>query len=107
MGVCREEEIRDKIIRWMDLWERGVHAGLVGDTEEEGAARDFRSSSGREEEDKAVVRSYHDTVLLGKLSQAVLRATNRERGWCLLQDDQCTKTGQLVAEVLIVPLFDR
>ena len=45
-------------------------------------------------------RSYHDTVLSGKLRQVFRRATEREGGGCLLPNDQCTKTGQLVAEVL-------
>ena len=39
-------------------------------------------------------------VLSGKLQQAVRRATKREGGECLLPDDQCTKTGRRVAEVL-------
>ena len=47
-----------------------------------------------------MARSYHDTVLYGKLRQAVRRATNREGGRCLLPGDQCTKTGQPVEEVL-------
>ena len=38
LGVCRAREIRAKITRHMDLWERGQHAGLVGDTEAEGDA---------------------------------------------------------------------
>ena len=44
--------------------------------------------------------SFHETVLSGKLQQAVHRATDREGGGCLLQEDLCTKTGQPVAEVL-------
>ena len=55
----------------MDLWERGQHAGLVADAEAEGAAREGRAASGGEEEDEAVARSFHDTVLLGKLRQDV------------------------------------
>ena len=47
-----------------------------------------------------MVRRYHDTVVSGKLWQAINQATNREGGGCLLPDDQCTKTVQLVAEVL-------
>ena len=42
----------------------------------------------------------HKTVLSGKLRQAVRRATDREGGGCLLPEDQCTKTGRPVAEVL-------
>ena len=74
--------------------------GLVGGVEAEGAAREGRDISGGDEEDKAVMRSYHDTVLLVKLRQAVLQATNSEGGGCLLPYDQCTKTKRPVAEVL-------
>ena len=64
----------------MDLWERGLHAGLVGGAEAEGAVREGRAASGRKEEDEAVAQSYHDTLLSGKLQQAVRQATNREWG---------------------------
>ena len=76
----------------MDLWNRGLHAGLVGDAEAEGDAREGRAASVSEEEDEAMDRSYHDTVFSGKLRQAFRRATDREGGGCLLLDDQCTKT---------------
>ena len=84
----------------MDLWERGLHAVLVGDAKAEGDSREGRAASGGEEEDKTITRSYHDTVLSGKLRQAARWATVREGGGCLLPDDQCTKTGLPVAEVL-------
>ena len=92
LGVRRAREIRARIMRRMDLWERGHHAGLVGDAEVEGDAQERRADSGGEEGDEAVARSYHDTVLSGKLRQAVRRATDREGGGCILLDDQCTKT---------------
>ena len=41
----------------MDLWERGLHAGLVGDADAEGAAREGRAASGGEEEDDSVAQS--------------------------------------------------
>ena len=66
----------------------------------EGDAREGRSSSGGNEEDEAVARSYHNTVFSGKLHQDVHQAPDREGGGCLLLDEQCTKTGQLVAEFL-------
>ena len=47
-----------------------------------------------------MAQSCHNTVLSGKICQAVCRATNREGRGCLLPDDQCTKTRRLVAEVL-------
>ena len=40
------KEIRARITSWMDLWERGLHAGLVGDAEAEGANREGRANSG-------------------------------------------------------------
>ena len=45
-------------------------------------------------------QSFHETVLSGKIRQAVRRATDREGGGCLLPEDKYTKTGRLVAEVL-------
>ena len=66
-----------RLTRRMDLWGRGLHAGLVGDANAEGAAREGRVASGGEEEEEAVERSYHDTVLSGKLRQAVRQATYR------------------------------
>ena len=52
------------------------------------------------EEDNAVAQSFHETVLSGKLRQAVRRATDREGGGCLLPGDKCTETGRPVADVL-------
>ena len=77
MGVPRAREIRVRITRRMDLWERGQHAGLVGDAEVEGAAREGRADFSGEEEDKAVARSFHKTVLSGNLRQVVRRANDR------------------------------
>ena len=74
--------------------------GLVGDAKAEGAAREGRATFSGKEEDDAIARSYHDTVLSGKLRQAVRQATDREGGGCLLPEDQCTKTRRPVAEVL-------
>ena len=67
----------------------------------EGNASEGRAASGGEEEDEAVDRIYHDTLLSGTLRQAVRWATNREGAVCRLPDDQCTKTGLPVAEVLL------
>ena len=98
LGVCRAREIRARITRCM---ERGQHAGLVGDVDAEGAAREGRSAFIGEEEDDAVARSFHETVLSGNLRQAVRRATDREEGGFVLPEALCTKTGRTVAEVLL------
>ena len=100
LGVRRARKIWARITWRMDLWERGQHAGLAGDAKSEGGAREGRAASGGKEEDNAMARSFHETVLLGKLCQAVRQATDREGRGCLLPDDQCTKTGRPVAEVL-------
>ena len=71
----------------------------MGDAKAKGAAREVRAASGGEEEDEAVARSYHNTVLSDKLRQAVCQETDREGRGYLLPDDQCTKTGRAVAEV--------
>ena len=75
LGVRPVREIRAWITRRMDLWDRGQHVDLVGDTEAEGAAREGRAAFSGEEEDDAVAQGFHETVLLGKLRQAVRRAT--------------------------------
>ena len=54
LGVRRDREIRGRITRRMDLWERDLHAGLVGDDEAEGAAKEGRSTSRGKKEDSAV-----------------------------------------------------
>ena len=72
----------------------------MGDAEAGGADREGISASGGKEEDDAVARSFHETVLLGKLRQAVRWETDREERGCLLLDNQCTKTGRPVIEVL-------
>ena len=67
LGVYRARDIRARIKSGMDLWERGLHAGLVENMEAEGADMEGRAAIGGEEEDEAVARSYRDTVLSGKL----------------------------------------
>ena len=39
LGIRRARDIRARITSIMYLWERFIHAGLMGDTEAEGAAR--------------------------------------------------------------------
>ena len=63
LGVRRAREIRSRTTLRMDFWERGLHAVLVRDAEAEGSAREGRDTSGRDEEDEAVDRIYHATVL--------------------------------------------
>ena len=56
LGVRRANEIRARITRRMDLWERSLHSGLVGNAEEEWAARQGRDARGVDEKGEAVAR---------------------------------------------------
>ena len=49
LGVCRAREIQARISSRMDLCESGFHAGLVGEAEAEGSAREVRAASGGED----------------------------------------------------------
>ena len=100
LEIRRAREIRARITRRMDLWERGQHDGLVGDADAEWSAREGRAAFSGKEEDDAVARSFYETVLSGKLRQAVRRVTDREGGGCLLLGEKCTKTGRPFADVL-------
>ena len=54
LGVRRAREIRARITRRMDLWDRGPYAGLVGDAKAEGADCEGRAAFRGEEEEDAV-----------------------------------------------------
>ena len=71
LGVCRAREIRQRITMRMCLYKRGLHVHLVGDAEAEGAAREDRAFRVGEEDNEALGRTFHSTVLSGKLMQAV------------------------------------
>ena len=46
-----EREIQEMLILWMNLWDRGLHKGLVGDSDAEGATIEGRSASKEEDKD--------------------------------------------------------
>ena len=98
LGVRRAKEIWARITRRMDLWERGLHAGLVGDAKAEGAAREVRAAIRGEEENEAVAQSYHDTVFFGKMRQDVSQATDKEGGGCILPDDPRRPVAEVIWE---------
>ena len=90
LGIHRARDIRTRVSRRVDLWERGLHTVLVGDMEEEGDATEGRSFRGGDEEEKALNLNFHSTVLSGNIWQAIRRATNREGVGYLLPDNICT-----------------
>ena len=74
----KAREIRVRIDRQLDLWERGKHAGLVGDALAEGRAREGRIERRKEEEEDCLAHSFQSTLLLGKLRKVVHQATECE-----------------------------
>ena len=88
LGTRKVREIRARIDRQLNLWERGIHAGLVWDVLEEGRDQEGRIDIRVEEEEDCLARSFHITVLSGNLQQAVYKANGREGGGgCLLPGD--------------------
>ena len=67
LGAQKSREIRARINRRLDLWERGIHASLVGDKLAEGRAQYGRVERHEEEEEEdCLVSSFHRTLLSGK-----------------------------------------
>ena len=80
LGARKAKEIRLRINFRQDLWERCIHAGLVGGELAEGRSRKGRLNRGKGKEKDRLARNFHSNFLSGKLWQAVYRATNREGG---------------------------
>ena len=98
LGARKSRETRVRINHRLDLWERGIHAGLVGDALAEGRDQEGRVERCVEEEEDRLARSFHSTVMSGKLQQAVRQATDREGGGVSssggrLQEDRATGCG--------------
>ena len=51
----------------MDLWDRGIHTGLVGDVLAEGKASKGSFTRSDEEEEDHLARSFYITLLLVKM----------------------------------------
>lgn len=83
----------------MNLWEEGCHDHLVDDTEACAWAQEVRVAQHKDNEETTVWR-YHGTVLLRKLWRAVWQTMLREKGGVLFPDNDCTKTGRPILEVL-------
>ena len=72
----KARNIRARIDRRLDLWKRGIHAGLVGDALAEGRAQDgCVERPGEEEEEDRLACNFHSTLVLRKMRQAVRQVT--------------------------------
>ena len=96
-GVRRAKDIRSRLTKRMDLWDKGCHIALVDDTELEVLQK---VSATRPPDDDTRARSYNARVLSGRLNSAVRTLTNRSGGGVLQPDDLCSKAGRPVLDVL-------
>ena len=93
--VRKAHEIRKRLTHRMNLWDEGKFTALIDNTEAE-VLKQFGASSPPQDKE-SIARSFNNTVLSGRLRQAVRRLTNRTKGGGVLQpDDKCTKTGRPV-----------
>ena len=80
LGDCKAREIGESIDHQLKFWERGIHAGLVGNALAEGRAREARVKRSEKEKYDGLACSFHITLLLGKLWQVVCWSTDQEEG---------------------------
>lgn len=97
-GVRKAVDIRRRLGNRMDLWEQGHFVSLVDDTEAEVLNRG--SGGGRKVDDATRARAFNGKVLSGRLRQAVQALTRGDKGGVLQPDENCTKTGRPVLEIL-------
>jgi hypothetical protein len=81
----------------MDLWHQGAFTALVDDTEKEAQSR---LGSHPIVDEETLARAYNAKVLSGRIPSAVRTLTNLDQGGVLQPDDDCTKTGLPVLEVV-------
>ena len=63
LSACKSREIRARIDRRLDLWERGINAGLLGDALVEGRAKEGRVAKINEEEEDCLAHSFQSNFL--------------------------------------------
>ena len=63
LGARKAREIRARIDHQLDLWERGIHAGLMGYALTDGRTRKCRFTRSNEEEKDNLACSFHITLL--------------------------------------------
>ena len=100
MGAHKAREIQARMDRCLDIWKRGIHAGLMGGVLAEGRASKGRIKRREEEEEGFLAHSFHSTLLSGDIHQAVRQTADHEEMGFLLPGDVYTKTGRPVADVL-------
>ena len=72
LSVCQVIDIQYMLSQIMDLWERGIHAGLMGDMGTEGVAHEGWAAQ-KEEDEEDLSWAFHSTALFKKLCHYVQR----------------------------------
>ena len=96
--VTASRDICRRIEKRLDVWEAEHYEMLVEDTLR--SCKQYLTIIHREETVEHRAKTYHSLVLRGKLRTAVRWITEWEKGGVLLPEDNCTKTVELVMEVL-------
>ena len=96
--VTASQDIRRRIEKRLDAWEAGSYMILVEDTLR--SSTQYLTTVCREETVEHRAKTFHGLVLRGKLRTAVRWITEREKGGVLLPEEQCTKTGKRVLEMI-------
>ena len=81
LGARKVREIQASINRCLDLWERGIHAGLVEYALKKGRVRVGCVKKREDNEKDCLACSFLSTLLLRKLRQAVRWATDHAGGF--------------------------
>ena len=99
LNVKAAKDVRSLLEQRMSLWMEGKFDVLVDDAEDE-VYRRIGSGTQSKRSDEAIARSFNETVLGGRLRQAVRRLTQRDGGGVMLPSDIDAKSGQSVEQVL-------
>ena len=98
--VRKAKDIRRRLEQRMDLWDKGHFEALVDDMEAEVQGRKGGGRGTQPPDEDSLAQAFNATILSGRLRKAVRNATSRGNGGVLQPDDDCTKTGRPVLEVL-------
>ena len=93
LSTQKARDIGARIDLRLDLWERGIHSGLVGEALAEGRTREGQSKISNVEYKNSLARIFHSTMLSGKLRHAVRWSTNHERGGVSSQEMSARRPG--------------
>ena len=99
LGVYKSRKIRSRITSRIEIWYRGIHLGLMGDVETEGAAQEGRATRGGDEEATPWKENSVESCCWGNFAMRYFGKPTGVGG-CLLPGYLCTKSSLPVAYVV-------